>query len=158
MKPFEEMCGLIGAVMVLPEDKLVTMKGTEPFWHPRNLEGYKKEAAVRLMIQHALKALPLRSIEAYQGKYPITVSILWEGTVEVYQADYSVLTCSNLIRNTKQIKPADEKGVLRIFAKMMRHRLAMLETMQDLSSTLLFAERAGKLKEFEDTILQIHNG
>jgi len=30
--------------------------------------------------------------------------------------------------------------------------------MQDLSSTLLFAERAGKLKEFEDTILQIHNG
>lgn len=158
MKPFKEICGLIGAVIVLPEDKVVTMKGTDPFWCPRNLEGYGKNKAVSSMVQHALKAMPLRSLEAFQGKYPITVSILWEGTVEVYQANFRVLSCSNLIRNMKQVKSADEKGVLRIFAKMMRHRLAMLETMQDLSSTLLFAERAGKLKEFEDTILQISNG
>lgn len=158
MKPFEEMCGLIGAVIVLPEDKVVTMKGTDPFWCPRNLEGYGKNKAVSSMIQHALKAMPLRSLEAFQGKYPITVSILWEGTVEVYQSNFRVLTYAFPIHNIKQVKPADEKGVLRISAQILRHRLAMLETMQDLSSTLLYAEQAGKLKEFEDTILQIHNG
>ena len=160
-KEFEQLTGLLAAMIICPDNEhVVQAKLVDfPFWCPAPEEEgapLVKESALKRMARFAISRLPSDILD--YGRFNLSMAVVWEGNVSVYQAD-ARKNNSDRVATVHSIKDVTKDGhamdVQQVAAEAYFLELKKIVLNQSLANALLYMDRTDKKVGAKDATWQM---